>query len=556
MFKRSIALMMVLMLVLGAFAGCSKPAEPAEEEPAAEEQATDDSMDDATDDSMDDAEEEPAKEVEQVMYWNIGADPKTLDPGLNGAVDGGHVINNTFEGLMREVEGNLEPAMAESYEVSEDGLTYTFHMREDAKWSDGKPVTANDFEYAWNRVLDPVTASEYSWIYGEANLDTFEAKDEKTFVVTLKAPTPWFLGLTTFYTFFPVREDMVAAKEEGLWAKDGELAISNGPFKLTEYENGEKLVLEKNENYWRADEVKLEKIVGRMIVDVSTALTAYRSGEFDILDDVPTAEVPGLIAEEPTFHIFPALGTYYYSFNLDVEPLDNLDVRRALTLAIDRKAIVETVTKAGQLPASTMIPDSLKDAEGNQFNEMTGDYGITPTADVETAKKLLADAGYPNGEGFPKLELMYNTNEGHQKVAEAIQEMWKTNLGIDVTLTNQEWAVFQDSRKQGAFEIARGGWIGDYRDPLTFLGMYRSDSPQNYGDWVSEEYDQLIADSMTAPGQERFEMLFKADKLLMEDAVILPIYYYTESKMISNDVKGWELNAKNTWYFGRVEMVN
>jgi oligopeptide transport system substrate-binding protein len=227
-----------------------------------------------------------------------------------------------------------------------------------------------------------------------------------------------------------------------------------------------------------------------------------------------------------------------------------------LTLAIDRKAIVETVAKGGQLPAKTMIPTSLKDAEGNVFQEMTGTYGIEDTANVEEAKKLLAEAGYPEGEGFPELELLYNTSEGHQKIAEAIQEMWKENLGIDITLANQEWAVFQDTRTQGNFQIAREGWIGDYTDPLTFLGMFRSGSPMNHTQWSSEKYDSLLEESMTATGQERFELLFEADKELMESAVVMPVYYYTDLQMISNDVAGWELNGKNTWYFGRVEMVN
>lgn len=554
LFKRSISLLLVMMLVLTAFVGCSQPAEEPADEPMEEtEEATEETTEEEA--TEEEAEEEEVM-AEQVLNWNLGADPKTLDPGLNGASDGGHVINNTFEGLMREIDGDLEPAMAESYEVSEDGMTYTFTIREGAKWSDGQDLTAFDFEYAWNRVLDPETASEYSWIFGEANVDTFEATDERTFVVNLKAPTPWFLGLTTFYTFFPVREDMVNAMDEGLWAKDPELAISNGPFVLSAYETGDRLELTPNEYYWRRDEVKLDKIVARMIVEASTALTAYQAGELDINSQIPSAEIPGLIAEDPTFMIFPMLGTYYYSFNTTVEPLDDVRVRRALTLAVDRKAIVETVTKGGQLPAKTMIPTSLKDAEGNIFQDMTGTYGIEDTANVEEAKALLAEAGYPDGEGFPTLELLYNTSEGHQKIAEAIQEMWKENLGVEITLANQEWAVFQDTRTQGNFEIAREGWIGDYTDPLTFLGMFRDGSPMNHTQWASAEYDSLLEESMTATGQERFELLFEADKVLMDAAVVMPVYYYTDINMISNDVAGWELNGKNTWYFGRVEMVN
>ena len=544
LFKRSISLMLILMLVVASFVGCSKPAEePTPAEPTA-----------TTEPATAEPVVEPAQE-ESVLVWNIGADPKTLDPGLNSASDGGHVINNTFEGLTREIDGALTPAMATSWDVSEDQKTYTFHVREGMKWSDGQALTANDFEYAWSRVLDPATASEYAWIFDAANVDTFEATDELTFVVNLKAPTPWFLGLTTFYTFFPVREDMVNAKEDGLWAKDGSLAVSNGPFKLTEYETGDKLVLVKNDNYWRAEEVKLDKIVGRMIVEASTALTAYQAGELDINGTIPSAEIPGLIAEDPTFMIFPQLGTYYYSFNTTVAPLDNVDVRRALTLAIDRKAIVETVTKGGQMPASTMIPGAILDAEGNVFNEMTGNYGIDATANVEEAQALLAKAGFANGEGFPDFELLYNTSEGHQKIAEAIQEMWKTNLNIDITLTNQEWAVFQDTRTQGNFQIAREGWIGDYTDPLTFLDMFRTGGTMNHTQWGSDKYDQLLDDSMMAEGQGRYEMLFEADKVLMDAAVVMPVYYYTDIMMVAKKVQGWELTNLSTYYFGRTEIV-
>jgi len=552
LFKRSISLLLVMMLVLTAFVGCSQPAE---DEPA--DEPTEETTEEATEEET--TEEEPAEDeeaAEQVLNWNLGADPKTIDPGLNSASDGGHVINNTFEGLMRDIDGEFQPAMAESYEVSDDKMTYTFNMRDGVKWSDGEPLTAYDFEYAWNRVLDPATASEYSFIFSEANIDTFEAVDEDTFVVNLKQPTRWFLELTGFYTFFPVREDAVEAKADGLWAKDPELAISNGPFKLADYQTGSKIVLEKNENYWKADEVKLDTINAQMITEESTALTAYQAGELDIIMAIPGAEIPRLIAEDPTLMILPMLGTYYYSFNTTVEPLDNRLVRRALTLAIDRKAIVETVTKSGEVPAKSMIPKELKDAEGNVFQEMTGTYEIEDTANVEEAKALLAEAGYPEGEGFPELELLYNTSEGHQKVAEAIQEMWNENLGVNITLKNQEWAVFQDTRTQGNFEIAREGWIGDYSDPLTFLGMFKEESDYNHTQWYSEKYDELIESSKVATGQERFEMLFEADKILMDAAVVMPIYYYTDQQMISNDVSNWYINGKNTHYFGEVEMVN
>lgn len=450
MFKRSFALLLVLVLVLGAFAGCANQTEPA---PAEDQEQPKDQAE----------EPAPAEDKEMVLRWNLGSDPKTIDPQLNSASDGGHIINNTFEGLMREVNGKLQPAMAESYEVSDDGLTYTFKLR-DAKWSDGKPVTAHDFEYAWKRALNPETGSEYAFqmFYIKGGQEYFEGKgkvedvavkalDDKTLEVTLNAPTPYFLNLTSFYTYMPARKDVVEKDPEG-WAKNPELAVSNGPFKLAEYSTGDKIVLVKNENYWNVDAVKLDKIVASMIVDQSTQLTAYESGELDAIDEVPTQEIPRLLAEEPTFQILPLLGTYYYIFNVDKEPTNDVRVRKALALAIDRKAITEQVTKGGQKPATGYVPEGLFLSDGREFREVAGDYGIDPNkAQVEEARKLLAEAGYPNGEGFPTLELVYNTSENHKAIAEAIQEMWKQNLGINVTLTNQEWAVFQDTRHQGNF---------------------------------------------------------------------------------------------------------
>ncbi len=546
MFKKNLALMLALVMVLSLFAGCSAPAE----EPA----TADEPAETVTEEPADAPEEEPA--VAQELIWNLGSEPKTIDPGLNAASDGGDVVNNMFEGLMREVNGEMQPAMAESYEMSDDGLVYTFTLR-DTLWSNGEPVTAYDFEYAWARVLDPETASEYSWIFDEANVDSFQALDEKTFEVTLRAPTPYFLGLTAFYTFFPVYEGAVEQNPDGGWAIDPEISVVNGPFMLESYVGGDRLVLVKNDNYWRADQVKLDTITTLMIVDQTTALTAYNAGEVHVLDDMPTEEIPRLLAEDPTFMILPMDGVYYYSFNTEKEPFDDVNVRKALTLAIDRTAIVEQVAKGGQLPALNMVSLASRDAEGNVFSEQVPNYDIAPDGSaVGMAQEILAEAGYPNGEGLPAIEIMYNTSEGHKAIAEAIQEMWKTNLGIDSTLTNQEWAVFQDTRKNGDFQVARGGWIGDYSDPMTYLGMFRSGSPMNYAQWSNEEYDALLDQSATAEGQERFELLYEANDILMNSYTNMPIYYYTDPIMVSADVANWEKNTRNTWWFGFAEMVN
>lgn len=548
MMKKHLAWLLVFILAVGSLAGCS-PAPAPEESTESQAEAT-------TEETKEEAPAEEMKaEVEQTLIWNLGSEPKTLDPGLNTAVDGGDVINHLFEGLMREVNGMLEPGMAESYTVSDDKLTYTFKLR-DAQWSDGKPVMAQDFEYAWARVLDPETASEYSWIFDEANVDSFKAIDEKTFEVTLSVPSPYFLGLTAFFTFMPVREDAVMAGPDGMWAIDPANCLANGPFVLDSYATGDKLVLKKNETYWRADMVKLEKIDALMIVDQSTALTGYESGQVDVIDAMPTAEIPRLLAEDPTFMILPYDGVYYYILNTTIKPLDDVNVRKALSLAIDRTAIVETVLKGGQLPAKNMVSQASRDANGDVFADVAGSFEIPMDGSgVAEAKQILADAGYPDGQGFPEFTILYNTSESHKAVAEAIQEMWNKNLGIEVQLANQEWAVFQDTRRNHNFDIARGGWIGDYSDPMTYLGLFLESSPMNDAQWYNPEYDKLIEEARTQDAQERFDTLQEALALVMEGRGYMPIYYYTDQIMVSTDVSGWEKTTRGNWWFGFAEMV-
>lgn len=539
LFKKSLVLMLVLALVVTAFAGCGTKAPTEAEKPA-----------------------EP-----KVLKFNLNADPKTIDPQLNSAADGGHVVNNTFEGLMREIDGQLQNAMAEKYEISEDGLTYKFTIR-DAKWSDGKPVTAHDFEYAWKRALDPATASEYSFqMYyikgaqayneGTGSIEDVAVKalDDKTLEVVLEGPTPYFLELTTFYTFMPTRKDVVEKDPEG-WAKNPEIVVCNGPFKVTEYKIGDKLILSKNENYWQADKVKLDQIEISMIVESTTGLTAYEAGELDVIDEVPNQEIPRLQASDPSFKILPQIGTYYYIFNVTKKPTDDVRVRKALALAIDRTAIVEKVTKGGQIPATGFTPPGLLDADGKEFRTVAGDYGIDPkAAKVEEAKALLAEAGYPDGKGFPELTVLYNTSENHKAIGEAIQEMWKQNLGISVKLQNQEWAVFQDSRHNGNFEIARAGWLGDYADPMTMLDLWLSYSGNNDAQWKNKDYDKLIEDSKKLAGKERFDLLYKAEALMMEEMIVMPIYYYTDPIAVKDHVKDWEKTLLGHWFFGFADIV-
>ena len=488
-------------------------------------------------------ENEVVNSVEQKIVYNLGADPKTIDPQLNSAIDGSTVIHNAFEGLMREESNsNIEPAVAESYEVSEDGTVYTFHLR-DCKWSDGQPVKAGDFEYAWKRALNPDTAAEYAYqlFYlkngeeyntGKATADDVGVKalDDKTLEVTLKAPVPYFLSLAAFPTYFPVRQDVVEANGDK-WTLSPETYVSNGPFKMSEWKQKESITFVKNENYWQADEVKLDTLVYKLIDDEATYLGAFKSGEIDVIESPPTTEIQTLLAEG-TAEIYPYLGTYFYVFNVSENHYDeeaykflsDSKVRKALALAIDRTLIVEKVAQGGQLPAESYVPKGIVDTQGDEFFESY----LPAEADVEQAKKLLEEAGYPNGEGAPTITFTYNTGSGHQMIAQAIQDMWKTNLGINVELKNEEWAVFQDTRNNFNYSIARHGWIADYNDPMTFLDMWVTDGGQNNAGYSNPEYDELINQAkVELDGVKRSELLHEAESILMEDMPVLPIYYYT-----------------------------
>lgn len=533
--KRILSLLLVFVLVSALFAGCSK-------------------------DGKETGGVDPS--IEQVLKWNVGADPKTIDPTLNGASDGGDVINQTFEGLTRERSGEVQPGIAESWDVSEDGLTITFHLRE-SKWSDGSDLTANDFVYGWKRGMDPATASEYAWIWeytnivnafeavnGEASLDDvgIKAEDDHTLVVNLSTPTDYIVSLLSFYHFMPIKQSAAESKADGLWARDPELAVSNGPFVLTSYEIGKGLTLEKNPNYWNAENVKLDRIEAVFVDEASTAYQAYQNDELYFLPSVvvPTAEIPKLIAESSEFYVYPLLGTYYYNFNLNLDLWKDPNIRRALTLAIDRELICET-KGAGEIPAVGMVPPGFKDADGNDFFETAGAYGIvTDGSKVEEAQKLLADAGYPGGEGFPEFTIMYNTAEGHQLVAEMIQEMFKTNLGIETKLENQEWAVFQDTRKVGDYEFARGGWLTDFMDPSGLLSIFTTGNAYNDPKFSNAEYDQLLSESSKTRGKEHFDLLYKAQDILMSELPIMPIYHYSDYMLSKDKVKDWDRSVLGT----------
>ena len=505
---------------------------------------------------------------EQVLTYNLGADSKTLDPALNAAVDGGIVLSNAFEGLCRTDENDKAIAGgAESWTISDDQLTYTFKLREDAKWSNGDKVTANDYEYAWKRVLNPATGAEYAYqmyyIEGAEAYNTgagsedavgVRALDDYTLEVKLHTPTSYFLELTAFPCYFPVNKKVVEADAE--WATKVDTFVSNGPFKMTEWNMKDSLVFVRNENYYNKDKVKLDKLVMKMVTDETSAFATFKAGDFDMIDVVPTSEIEAGL-KDGSFVKFDNLGTYFLVVNTtgenagdDVKKvLTDKKVRQALNLAIDRDSIVKNVTKGGQIPAHSYIPEGIPGADGEDF--ASKEY-FKSSGDVAAAKKLLEEAGYKDGEGFPTITLLYNQEGSHGDIMQAVADMWKKNLGINVVLSQQEWKVFQQTRKDKNYQIARHGWLGDYVDPMTFLDMWTSTSPQNYAGFANEEYDNLVDSAIKeTDATKRDELMHKAEDILMDEMPALPIYYYTQVKGIQPYVKDVRVSPLGFIYFDK-----
>lgn len=487
---------------------------------------------------------------------NFASEPQTIDPALNSAVDGAVMINHMFEGLYKWVDdgnGNATLALgqASDVQVNDDKTVYTFTIREDAKWSDGKAVTANDFVYAWQRLVDPATAADYSYMAdillnaneimaGEADKATLgvEAVDERTLVVTLHTPCPYFEEIMAFPALMPVRQDMIEAGGDQ-WTFSIDTYVGNGPYKMESWEHGANIRIVKSETYYDYAKLGPKAINFKLMDDANAIYAAYQSGELNFIEEVPVAEIPALL-ESGELDIDPYIGTYYVCFQTQKAPFDDVRVRKAFSLTIDRNYIVEQITQTGQLPATGFVPSGISDAEGvsgDDFRTVGGDYMDVSkeayAANCEEARRLLAEAGYANGEGFPVVEYLYNTSESHKAIGEALQQMWQTELGVTVNLVNQEWNTFLQTRKEGNYSIARNGWIADYNDPMSFLDMWMTGGGNNDAQYSNAKYDDLIkqAKSTNDPA-ERMKLMHEAEDILMgEDVVHAAIYFYTNKHM-------------------------
>lgn len=486
---------------------------------------------------------------EQIIRHNIGAEPETLDPAIMTGISEGTIANAIFEGLTRyDKDAKIVPGIAEKWDISTDGLKYTFHLR-DSKWSNGDPLTAADFEYAWKRALDPKTESEYAYqlyyIKGAEDYNTGKIKDAsqvavkavdaKTLEVELRTAAPQFLGLTSFQTLLPLNKKTVEANAN--WWKDPKTLVTNGPFKVTAWNHRQTVDCVKNENYWDAKTVKLEKLVFNLVDSQQTALTLFETGQLDMGMNPPPQELDRL-KQENKLVITPQLSTYFYRFNTTKKPFNDVRVRKALTLAIDRDAIVKNITKAGETPATAFIPNGIPDAEAGKDYRQVGGALFDYKLNVAEAKKLLAEAGYPNGKGFPTVSILHNNDEKHAKIAQAIQEMWKTNLGVNVKINSQEWQVYLDAEDNLDYDIARAGWVADYVDPMTFADMFVTGGGNNDTGWSSKAYDEAIKEANSTGDQaKRMEAMHKAEKILVDDMPIMPIYFYTQPYLFNPKLK-------------------
>ncbi|WP_429844750.1 peptide ABC transporter substrate-binding protein [Brevibacillus sp. FIR094] len=474
---------------------------------------------------------------EQILKLNNFTEPLSLHPGLISDVWSSNVIFQTFEGLTRiDDKGVPQPAMAQEIKASDDLLTYTFTIRNNAKWSNGDPVTAHDFENAWKWVLDSKNGSEYAYqlfyvknaeaaFAGKAKPEEIgvKATDDKTLVVQLENPTPFFLELTAFYSYFPLNTKVV--KENPDWAKEaGPAYTSNGPFKLDKWEHKTKLTLTKNEHYWDADAVKLTKVEMNMINDANTELSMLEGGDLDWagaptgnlpLDAMPTLQEKGLLV------ITPKAGTYWYEFNTEQKPFHNKKIRQAFSYAINRKDIVENITQGGELVATAVVPPTMF-AENEQ--------GLFTDNDIEKAKQLLAEGmkeeGYASIDQLPPITLSYNTEEAQTKIAQAVQDMWQKSLGVHVKLENQEWNVYYENVKNGKYQVARMGWTGDFNDPINFLEIFRTKEGNNHTRWENRQYaDLLAASAKEKDAAKRKAILQEAEKILVDEMPVIPFYF-------------------------------
>jgi oligopeptide transport system substrate-binding protein len=497
-----------------------------------------------------------------ILHFGNLAEPQGLDPHITSGLTESYIISSLFEGLVTKNPETLEvePAVAERWELSDDGRTYTFHLRQNARWSNGDPITAEDFRWSWQRALTPELGSLYNYMFFPiVNAEAFttgqitdfnqvgvQVLDTYTLQVNLKEPTPYFLQLLDHHSTFPVHRATIEAfgsptDRLSQWARAGSL-VGNGPFTLTEWQTNSHVRVERNEQYWDAATVKLNGIVFYPIDSQVTEERMFRDGQLHHTYDVPLDKVPVYLSEQPELiDVEPYLGSYFYGINTTRPPFDDARVRTALAMAIDRDLLVETVTQGLYEPAYAVVPP--------------GTLGYQPPTlfsyDPAQARELLADAGFPDGEGFPAVEILYNTLEQHQKIAVAIQQMWRENLGINVGIVNQEWQVYLDSLTNLNYDIARRGWIGDYVDPYNFLDLFLSGGGNNRTGFANQRFDEIVLrEAPATPDRDaRYALYREAEAILIGEMPIIPLYTYQSKHLNHPSIKGMPANIMDYYHW-------
>ena len=502
-----------------------------------------------------------------------GSNPETLDPALNSAIDGANTVITIFEPLLLINENNeVVGGQAESWETSEDGLTWTFTMRDGLKWSDGTDLNAKDFEYSFKRMVNPDTAAPYAETClgmidgfdaaqaGDTDALNVKASDDgKTLTIVLSYPCSYFDKMAAFATMSPVQQATVEANGDS-WCTSAETFVSNGPYMITDWTPSERIVLTKNPNYvggWDNSKIVSDTITLLLLEDSSASFAAYNSGEAQLIKDVPTDEIPSLTKAEDggDFYVDTILGTYYVSLNLQRDAFQDAKVRKALSLAIDRDYVANTIMQGTYTTADSIVGPGIVDESGYFHDNGNAPYiSADYEANLAEAKKLLEEAGYPNGEGYPTIE--YSTNDAgyHVPLAEYLQQAWG-DLGITLTINKMEWSSFTPARRAGEYDVARNGWVMDYNDPSNMLDLFCTSNGNNDGKYSNPDFDAAIDASRVADSAEHFAQLHKAEDILMEDTGCLPIAYYNDYWLQSPALKGTWHSPYGYWYlqYGYIE---
>ncbi|PCG20294.1 peptide ABC transporter substrate-binding protein [Brachyspira sp. G79] len=495
---------------------------------------------------------------------NLAPEPLTIDPTLNTDNLTMIYILHAFEGLTKkDADNKIIGGAAESWDINREGNIYTFHIRTNAKWSDGKSVTAKDFVYTWRRAVDPKTANKYSYYFeviknakevisGKKSVEELGVRvvDDYTFEVELNSPTAYFLELTAYPPFYPVREDIIN-KYGDEWTLTPESYIGNGAFKMTERNFDKNIILERNNNYWNNENIKPNKLTFLLMEEPNTSLAGILNDSIHFAKPFPRNDIETL-KKKGIVHIVPVAASYYYRFNLNnKKELKDNRVRRALSLAIDRDYIVKSITKCGERPAGSLVPYGINDVNGD-FREKGGDnINIDDyKKNIEEARKLLAEAGYENGKNFPVLDLLIATREFDVNIADAVQNMIKDALNIDVRIVKYEWASYLQNMYNKDFDMAVYLWYADYNDPINFLNIFKSDAPNNYGSYSNNVFDDYINIASTNKNNNiRMHALHLAEDIFIKDNAIIPIYFYSEALLVYPKLKGIEYDSQGLYRF-------